>query len=102
MAPTPTLELLTSTTPNGQKISILLEELGIPYTTTAIDLSRSEQKDPKFLAAANPNGRIPALVDHARGDFRVFESGAIMLYLVEHYDEGGRFGVGDEGEGMFV
>ncbi|KAF2823431.1 glutathione transferase [Ophiobolus disseminans] len=82
----PTIELLTAATPNGQKISIFLEELRIPYTTTPIDLSESEQKTPSFLRT-NPNGRIPAIIDHTRGSFPVFESGAIFLYLVEHYDK---------------
>ena len=96
MSPT-TIELLTAATPNGQKISIFLEELGIPYTTTSIDLSASEQKAPSFLRI-NPNGRIPAIVDHARGSFAVFESGAIFLYLAEHYDGECRFGFEGAGE----
>lgn len=79
------IELLTSATPNGQKISIFLEELGIAYSVTTVDLSKSEQKQPAFLAV-NPNGRIPAIVDHSRDGFAVFESGAILLYLAEHYD----------------
>ncbi|KAL1591340.1 hypothetical protein SLS60_012084 [Paraconiothyrium brasiliense] len=86
----PNIELLTAATPNGQKISIFLEELGLRYTTTAIDLSKDEQKTPDFLAT-NPNGRIPALIDHSRNSFRVFESGAILLYLAEHYDSEARF-----------
>jgi GSH-dependent disulfide-bond oxidoreductase len=76
------IDLYTSPTPNGYKISILLEELGLPYTLHAIDLSTGAQKEPWFLAI-NPNGRIPAIVDKGNGDFPVFESGAIMLYLAE-------------------
>jgi GSH-dependent disulfide-bond oxidoreductase len=76
------MDLYTSPTPNGYKISILLEELGLPYTVHAIDLSSGAQKEPWFTAI-NPNGRIPAIVDRANGDFPVFESGAIMLYLAE-------------------
>ncbi|KAI8937851.1 hypothetical protein NX059_005540 [Plenodomus lindquistii] len=83
--PKPQIELLTAPTPNGQKISIFLEELGIPYKTTPISLSDSEQKTPSFLRT-NPNGRIPAIIDHTRNSFPVFESGAIFLYLAEHFD----------------
>jgi GSH-dependent disulfide-bond oxidoreductase len=76
------IDLYTSPTPNGYKISILLEELGLPYNVHAIDLSSGAQKEPWFTAI-NPNGRIPAIVDKGNGDFPVFESGAIMLYLAE-------------------
>ncbi|KAI9094122.1 glutathione S-transferase [Phlyctochytrium arcticum] len=81
----PFITLYTVGTPNGQKASIALEELGIPYKTVKIDFSKQEQKQESFLKI-NPNGRIPAIVDHKRGDFPVFESGAILLYLAEHYD----------------
>ncbi|HAH11562.1 MAG TPA: glutathione S-transferase, partial [Alphaproteobacteria bacterium] len=64
------------------KASVTLEELGLPYTVKAIDLSKQEQKQDWFLAI-NPNGRIPAIVDHDAGDFPVFESGALMIYLAE-------------------
>ncbi|KAJ4286662.1 hypothetical protein N0V90_012914 [Kalmusia sp. IMI 367209] len=94
---TPNIELLTAATPNGQKISIFLEELKIPYTTTAIDLSKDEQKQPAFLTT-NPNGRIPAIIDHSRGGFPVFESGAIFLYLAEHYDTAHSFSFEDADE----
>ena len=57
------IELFTAATPNGHKISIALEELGLPYSLRALDLGRLEQKQPWFLAI-NPNGRIPAIVDH--------------------------------------
>jgi len=80
------IELFTQATPNGQKISITLEELQIPYTVRAIDFSKNEQKEEWFLKI-NPNGRIPSIIDHNRGDFAVFESGAIFLYLAEHYDK---------------
>jgi glutathione S-transferase len=76
------IDLYTSPTPNGYKVSILLEELDLPYRVHAIDLSSGAQKEPWFLAI-NPNGRIPAIVDRSEGDFPVFESGAIMLYLAE-------------------
>jgi glutathione S-transferase len=64
------------------EVSITLEELGLPYTVHAIDLSSGEQKKRPFTDI-NPNGRIPAIVDRDNGDFPVFESGAIMVYLAE-------------------
>lgn len=91
------IELLTAATPNGQKISIILEELGLAYKTTPIDFGKKEQKTDQFLAI-NPNGRIPAIVDHSRNDFPVFESGAIFLYLVEHYDKEHKFSFQDVDE----
>lgn len=76
------IDLYTSPTPNGYKVSIALEEMGIPYEVHAIDLGSEEQKKPEFLAI-NPNGRIPAIVDRENDNFPVFESGAIMIYLAE-------------------
>lgn len=76
------IDLYTSATPNGWKASVTLEELELPYAVKAISLQAGEQKTPQFLAI-NPNGRIPAIVDRAEGDFAVFESGAIMIYLAE-------------------
>ena len=76
------IDLYTAATPNGHKVSIALEELGLPYTLKVLDLSAGEQKRPEFLAI-NPNGRIPAIVDHEAGGFAVFESGAILIYLAE-------------------
>lgn len=76
------IDLYTAATPNGHKVSIALEELGLPYSLRVLDLSANEQKEPWFLAI-NPNGRIPAIVDHDEGDFAVFESGAILIYLAE-------------------
>lgn len=86
----PTITLYTAATPNGWKASIALEEAAIPYRVHAIDLSSGAQKAPAFTAI-NPNGRIPALVDHANDDFAVFESGALMLYLAELQDLNGVF-----------
>lgn len=76
------IELLTSTTPNGYKASIFLEELGLPYTTRHIRLGEMEQKQDWFLAL-NPNGRIPVIIDHDNDDLVLFESGAILFYLAE-------------------
>lgn len=76
------ITLYTAPTPNGWKISIALEELELPYETRVLDLGAKEQKEDWFLAI-NPNGRIPAIVDHDAGDFPVFESGAILLWLAE-------------------
>ncbi len=76
------IDLYTAATPNGHKISIALEELGLPYTMKVLDLAQGEQKRAPFLAI-NPNGRIPAIVDHDADDFAVFESGAILIYLAE-------------------
>ena len=74
------IELFTAATPNGIKAAIALEELELPYTVQAIDLGSRAQKEDWFLAI-NPNGRIPAIIDHDNDDFAVFESGAILIYL---------------------
>ncbi|MCF8709817.1 glutathione S-transferase family protein [Rhizorhapis sp. SPR117] len=76
------IELFTASTPNGYKVSVTLEELGLPYTFRKLDFSALEQKQDWFLKV-NPNGRIPAIIDHDEGDFPIFESGAIMIYLAE-------------------
>ncbi|MBM4195570.1 MAG: glutathione S-transferase [Gammaproteobacteria bacterium] len=76
------IDLYTASTPNGWKISVMLEEIRMPYTVIPVDLGKLEQKQPAFLAI-NPNGRIPAIVDRSNGDFAVFESGAIMIYLAK-------------------
>jgi GST-like protein len=76
------IDLYTAATPNGHKVSIVLEELGLPYTVHALSFDKKEQKSADFLKI-NPNGRIPAIVDRANGDFAVFESGAILIYLAE-------------------
>lgn len=76
------IDLYTSPTPNGWKASIMLEETDLPYEVKPIDLSKLVQKEDWFLRL-NPNGRIPAIVDRDGGDFPVFESGAILVYLAE-------------------
>jgi len=78
------LELFTAPTPNGWKVSIMLEECGLPYELRTVDLGRGEQREEWFLAIC-PNGRIPAIRDDG---FAVFESGAILHYLAE---KSGRF-----------
>jgi len=74
-----TITLYTAATPNGYKVSVALEEMGLAYDVVKIDLSKGDQKSPEFLAIC-PNGRVPALVDDG---FPIFESGAILLYLAE-------------------
>lgn len=76
------IDLYTWGTPNGHKASVTLEELGLDYTVHPIDIGSGAQKEDWFLKI-NPNGKIPAIVDRGNGDFAVFESGAIMLYLAK-------------------
>jgi GST-like protein len=78
------IDLYYAPTPNTWKVSIMLEECELPYRVTSLDIMAGEQKQPEFLAI-NPNGRIPAIVDHdtPEGSIPVFESGAILIYLAE-------------------
>ena len=76
------IDFYTSSTPNGRKVAIALEEMELPYTVKPIRLERLEQREPSYLAL-NPNGRIPTIVDRDEDDFVVFESGAILMYLAE-------------------
>jgi len=89
------IDLYTWTTPNGRKVSILLEELGLPYSAHAIDISKGEQFQPSFLEIS-PNNRIPAIVDNETG-ISLMESGAIMIYLA---DKTGKL-LPKEGEGRY-
>ncbi|KAH9931778.1 glutathione S-transferase C-terminal-like protein [Amylocystis lapponica] len=73
------------TGPNGWKVAMVLEELGLTYDTKYLNFSKGEQKAPEHTQL-NPNGRVPTLVDHKNNDFVVWESNAIMTYLVEKYD----------------
>ena len=75
------IELYTSGTPNGWKVSMALEEMGLDYNVHIINLGKGEQRSPEFLKIC-PNGRIPAMVDTDTG-ISVFESGAILIYLAE-------------------
>jgi GST-like protein len=83
------LELLFYPSPNGLKITIMLEECGLPYRIRFINILRGEQFTPEFLAVS-PNNKIPGLIDSGapEGELRLFESGAILLYLAE---KSGRF-----------
>lgn len=80
------IDLYYWTTPNGHKVTMFLEEVGLPYKILPINIGKGEQFDPVFLTIA-PNNRIPAIVDHApangTGRISIFESGAILLYLAE-------------------
>src|SRR5262245_46509195 len=89
----PVIDLYTWTTPNGRKISIALEEFGLPYTAHAVDISKDEQFKPEFLKIS-PNNRIPAIVDRDNG-LSLMESGAILIYLG---DKTGKF-LPKDGEG---
>jgi GST-like protein len=85
------IDLYYWTTPNGHKITMFLEEAGLPYTIHPVNIGKGEQFEPAFLKIS-PNNRIPAIVDHAPKDggapIAMFESGAILLYLA---DKVGRF-----------
>jgi GST-like protein len=84
------IDLYTWKTPNGRKVSIMLEECGLPYTTHEINIGKGEQFTPQFVAI-NPNSKIPAIVDRDGADgkpFALFESGAILVYLAA---KAGRF-----------
>ncbi|PSS00743.1 glutathione S-transferase [Coniella lustricola] len=87
MASQSDIHLYTAGTPNGIKVTILLEELGLQYKTTNIDISKNTQKEDWFLEI-NPNGRIPAMTDKFTdgSTIRLFESGSILQYLVDRYD----------------
>lgn len=81
------IDVYTASTPNGVKVPIALEELGVPYRLVRVNLGMQEQKQPEFLRI-NPNGRIPAIVDDDGPDgqpLSVFESGAILCYLAGKY-----------------
>ena len=78
------LDLYAWPTPNAHKVSIMLEEIGLPYNAIAVDIGAGEQFAPDFLRIS-PNNRMPAIVDHDApgGPLSIFESGAILMYLAE-------------------
>jgi GST-like protein len=73
------IDLYTWNTPNGRKVSIMLEEIGLPYRVIPIDITKGDQLQPDFLQLS-PNNKIPAIVDHEAG-IHLMESGAILMYL---------------------
>ena len=79
------IDLYTWATPNGRKVSILLEELGVDYTVFPVNIGAGEQHKPAFLEIS-PNNKIPAIVDHENG-MRLMESGAILIYLSNKYEK---------------
>ena len=79
------IDLYTWPTPNGRKISIALEELGLEYRAHSVDITKGEQRDSKFLTIS-PNSKIPAIVD-TENNQSLMESGAILLYLAEKYGQ---------------
>jgi GST-like protein len=85
----PMLELFYWPTPNGKKVTILLEELGVPFKITPVNIGRGDQFSPDYLKMS-PNNRMPALKDHAPNDggapITLFESGAIMMYIADKHD----------------
>ncbi|KAI0750282.1 glutathione S-transferase [Daedaleopsis nitida] len=89
MAPTQHLTLYTAKgpPPNGWKVMFVLEELGLEYKAINLDFSKNEHKSEEHTKL-NPNGRIPTLIDHNNDDFVVWESNAIIAYLVDKYDTG--------------
>lgn len=78
------IDFYTAPTPNGWKVAVALEEMGLPYEVHRLDLSAGDQSKPEYLGI-NPNGRIPAIIDHdgPEGSLAIFESGAILIYLAE-------------------
>lgn len=91
MSDSAALDLHYWPTPNGHKVTLLLEELAVPYTLRPVNITAGEQFKPDYLAIS-PNNKMPALVDHEAG-LSVFESGAILRYLADKY---GRFGGGGD------
>ena len=79
------IDLYTWSTPNGRKISIALEEFGLPYTVHAVNIGKDEQFEPEFLAIS-PNNKIPVIVDREKKR-TLMESGAILVYLADTYDQ---------------
>ena len=89
------IDLYTWHTPNGRKVSIMLEEIRIPYNVFSINIAKDEQFQPHFLKIS-PNNRIPAIIDKDNNDYSLFESGAILMYLAEKSGKLLNFSVKDE------
>ncbi|KZT23308.1 glutathione S-transferase [Neolentinus lepideus HHB14362 ss-1] len=82
------------TGPNGWKVAFLFEELGLTYETVWLEFDKNQQKQSPHIDL-NPNGRIPTIIDHYNNDFVLWESNAILLYLVDKYDKDGKFRLSD-------
>jgi GST-like protein len=83
------IDLYTWATPNGRKVSVMLEELNVEYQTISINIGKDEQFSKKFLSIS-PNNKIPAIVDHDtnnKSPLKLFESGAILIYLAEKFEK---------------
>ena len=83
------IDFYTWGTPNGRKVSIMLEELGVEYNTLPINIGKGEQNSEEFVSI-NPNSKIPAIVDHDNqggSPLKLFESGAILIYLAEKFNK---------------
>ena len=74
------IDLYSWQTPNGRKVSIMLEEIGMDYNVFPINIAKDEQFQPHFLEIS-PNNRIPAIIDKGNDNYSLFESGAILMYL---------------------
>ncbi|KZT58758.1 glutathione S-transferase [Calocera cornea HHB12733] len=85
---------------NGWKVACLLSELGLAYESIYLDFSKQEQKSPEYLKL-NPNGRIPAIIDHLNNDLVLWESNAILLYLVDTYDKEHKFSAATDTDKAF-
>ncbi|PSS32161.1 hypothetical protein PHLCEN_2v2069 [Hermanssonia centrifuga] len=83
--------------PNGWKVAIVLEELGLTYESIYLDLKNGESRSPEHTKY-NPNGRIPTLIDHKNNEFVIWESNAIILYLISKYDPEHKISVTTEGD----
>ncbi|EKM53808.1 uncharacterized protein PHACADRAFT_211450 [Phanerochaete carnosa HHB-10118-sp] len=83
--------------PNGWKVAMILEELGMTYESIYLDFEKGEHKAPEHTKH-NPNGRTPTIIDHKNNDYTLWESDAILLYLVERYDPEHKISVADAGE----
>lgn len=97
------IHLFTAPTPNGHKVSIALEELGMPYTVNVVNILKADQFQPEFLKIS-PNNRIPAIVDEdgPKGPIHLFESGAILLYLAERYPDRGNRLLPEDAHGRYA